>query len=132
MLSWDTKEAFLYRQLQDGLHPELMHNPSVSGALTYQELCMAARNEEKRQTELQKRRMYQPVGRDQHVNSQLSRNRNRQPPSRQLIQNTLNISKQCYNCGKLRHLAKDCRTRSAESKASNTGRTNTSGRNPVN
>ena len=44
-LSRDTREAFLYGQLQDGLHPELMHNPSVSGALTYQKLCMAARNE---------------------------------------------------------------------------------------
>jgi len=41
-LSQDTREAFLFGQLQDGLHPEMMQNPSVSGALTYQELCMAA------------------------------------------------------------------------------------------
>ena len=131
-LSWDRREAFLYRQLQDGLHPELMHIPSVSGALTYQELCMAARNEEKRWTELQKRRMYQPVGREQNANSQPSwrlRNINGQQLSRQLTQNTT-VSNQCYNCGKLGHLTKDCRTRSIESKASNTGRT--SGRNPVN
>ena len=92
---------------------------------------MAARNKEKRQTKLQKRGIYQPVGRDQHVNSQPPRNITRQQPSRQLTQNT-NTSKHCYNCGKLGHLAKDCQTRSAESKASNTGRTNTSGRNPVN
>ena len=132
-LSWDTREAFLYGQLQDGLHPELMYNPSVSGALTYQELCMAARNEEKRQAELQKRRMYRPeaIGRDQQVNSQPPRSINRQQPSKQLTLNT-SMGKQCYNCGKLGHLAKDCRKRSMESKASNTGRTSTPGRNPVN
>ena len=120
-LSRDTREAFLYGQLQDGLHPELMYNPSVSGALTYQELCMAARNEEKRQAELQKRRMYRPeaIGRDQHVNSQPPRSINRQQPSKQLTLNT-GMGKQCYNCGKLGHLA---RKRSTESKASNTGRT---------
>jgi len=67
-LSQDTREAFLHGQLQDGLHPGLMQNPSVSGALTYQELCMAARNEEKWQAKLQKRRMYQFARRDQDRN----------------------------------------------------------------
>lgn len=59
----------------------------VSWALTYHELCRAAKNEEKRYTELQKRRMYQPVriylttNSCQNANSQSSwrpRNANRQ------------------------------------------------------
>ena len=117
-LSRDTRDAFLYGQLQDGLYPELMQNPSVSGALTYQELCMAARNEEKRQTELRKRRMYQPVRRDQNFDAQpLGRLRSTagQQPSRQSAQNA-NVGKHCYSCGKLGHLAKDCRARSTESR----------------
>lgn len=44
--SQETREALLYGQLQEGLRPDLMQNPPVSGALTYQELCMVARNEE--------------------------------------------------------------------------------------
>ena len=42
------KFKILDEQLQDGLHPELMQNPSVSVAVRYKELYMAARNEENR------------------------------------------------------------------------------------
>ena len=93
---------------------------------------MAARNEEKRQTELQKKRMYQPVRRDQNFGAQhLGRLRSTtgQQPSRQSAQNT-NVGKHCYSCGKLGHLAKDCRARSTESRVPSTSRT--SGKNPVN
>ena len=58
----ETKEAFLYSQLQDGLRTDLMQNPSVSGALAYKELCMAARNKEKRQAEMKKREQYRSSG----------------------------------------------------------------------
>ena len=44
------------------------------------------------------------------------------------MQNTSG-GKQCYNCGKLRQLAKDCQTRPTESKAQNS---RSSGRNPMN
>ena len=40
--------TLLHSQLQEGLHYELMKAPSVSGALTYQALVMAAKNEERR------------------------------------------------------------------------------------
>ena len=33
-LSLETREAFLYSQLQEGLRTDLMQNPSVSGALS--------------------------------------------------------------------------------------------------
>ena len=60
-LSVETRDVLLYGQLQDGLKPDLMHNPAVSGALTYQELCMAARNEERRKAELQKTKHYRRI-----------------------------------------------------------------------
>ena len=44
----DTRDALLYAQLQEGLCYELMKAPSVSGALEYKTLCIAAKNEEKR------------------------------------------------------------------------------------
>ena len=46
-LSRKTKDAMLYGQLQEGLRLSLIRSPSVSGAMTYQELCMAAKHEEK-------------------------------------------------------------------------------------
>ena len=58
-LSAETRAAFLYGQLQEGLKYNLMNSPNVSGALTYKELVMAAKNEERRQSELKKRRQYQ-------------------------------------------------------------------------
>ena len=109
-LSRETREAFLYGQLQDGLHPELMQNPSVSGAMNYQELCMAARNDEQRQFELKKRRLYQLPVRDQERSSQpLWRQWSgaTQQTNHQASQN-ISSNKQCYNCEKLGHLAKDC------------------------
>lgn len=44
----------LHSQLQEGLRYELMKAPAVSGSHTYCELCLAARNEEKRVAELTK------------------------------------------------------------------------------
>ena len=47
-----------YCQLQEGLSDELMRSPAVSGALTYTELCIATKNEEKRRAELAKINQY--------------------------------------------------------------------------
>ena len=44
----------LYGQLQEGLWLSIIRSPSVSGALTYKELCMAAKHEEKRLVEVRK------------------------------------------------------------------------------
>ena len=49
----------MYEQLQDGLRPQLMRSPNVSGALKYKELCMFfSSNEEKHQVQLKKRQQY--------------------------------------------------------------------------
>lgn len=43
----ETRDTLLYGQLQDGLRLQLMRGPAVSVARNYQELWMAAKNEEK-------------------------------------------------------------------------------------
>ena len=57
-MSRETRDTLLHGQLQDGLKYELMQAPAVSGAQKYAELCLAARNEEKRLAELKKRQQY--------------------------------------------------------------------------
>ena len=60
----ETRDTLLHGQLQEGLQHELMRAPAVSGAETYRELCLTARNEEKRLAELRKRKQYQHLGKD--------------------------------------------------------------------
>ena len=57
-MSSETRDTLLYGQLQEGLCLELMKGPAVSGARGYQELCIAARNEEKRLADLKRRHEY--------------------------------------------------------------------------
>ena len=45
----------LHGQLQEGLRMALMRLSSVSGALSYSNLCLAAKNEERHLAELKKR-----------------------------------------------------------------------------
>ena len=44
-MSAETRATLLHGQLQEGLRQEVMRAPAVSGAQTYQELCLASRNE---------------------------------------------------------------------------------------
>ena len=46
-MSSDTRDALLYGQLYEGLRYELMRGPTVSGSQGYQELCVAAKGEER-------------------------------------------------------------------------------------
>ena len=54
----ETRNTLLHGQLQEGLSDALIKAPAVSGALAYQELCVAAKNEERRQKELCRRHQY--------------------------------------------------------------------------
>jgi len=47
-LSKETRDMFLYGQLQEGLLYSLMESPTVSGAQNYKELSLAAKREERR------------------------------------------------------------------------------------
>ena len=55
-MSAETRAALLFGQMQEGIKFELMESPAVSGATDYKQLCLSARNEEKRLAELEKRR----------------------------------------------------------------------------
>ena len=50
-MSVETRSTLLCSQLQEGLKYELMKAPAVSGAKDFQELCISARNEERRLAE---------------------------------------------------------------------------------
>lgn len=58
-ITTETRNALLYGQLREGLLYRLMETPAVSGATDYSSLCLAARNKERRQVELSKRKQYQ-------------------------------------------------------------------------
>ena len=48
-MSAETRNVLLYGQLQSGFTLELSKAPAVSRACNYDELCIAAKNEEKQQ-----------------------------------------------------------------------------------
>ena len=115
-MSVETRATLLYGQLQEGLRQELMRVPAVLGAQTYQELCLASRNEEKRLAELRKRQLYQKT------------TASLQPPqpNRKSVDpkgtGTLPVNaaktpetRKCYFCHKAGHLARDCKLNRGES-----------------
>ena len=53
-LGKEAQEALLHGQLQEGLKFELMRSPLVSGAQSYNALCLAAKNKEKLLAELKR------------------------------------------------------------------------------
>ena len=59
-MSLETRVTLLYGQLQDGLRDSLTREPVVAGPHSYQELHVYpfAKNEEKQQRDLAKRRAY--------------------------------------------------------------------------
>ena len=57
-ISSETRGTLLFGQLQEGLKYMLVKAPAISGAQDYQQLCLAARNEERRLLELERRRNY--------------------------------------------------------------------------
>jgi len=111
----ETRQALLHAQLQEGLRFTIMEAPAVSGAQSYPELCLAAKNEERRQTELAKRQQYARNSL-QSPNSNYIRGRasthdylNPKPPTR------LTTQRKCYVCGSPNHLANRCDSRKQES-----------------
>ena len=58
----ETRAALLYGQLHEGLKYDIMKAPTVSGAQSYETLCVAAKNEERKLAELRKRQQYRKAG----------------------------------------------------------------------
>ena len=104
-----------------------MKASSVSGAGTYQALCLAAKNEERRLAELRKRHLYRGVassalrkkslpGHSQTTvapSHKRGHGERRSPPK---DSRSGKSSLRCYNCNKVDHLSKDCKKPRTESK----------------
>ena len=59
-MSAETRDALLFGQLQKDLKYGLLESPAVSGATSYQSLCIATKSEERRQAALKKCKQYVP------------------------------------------------------------------------
>ena len=121
-MSAETKDTLLHGQLQEGLSHEIMRAPAVSGSLTYKELCVASRNEEKRLAELRKRKLYQQPPKD------APRPRVKKPGDLRETKTTDHLQSQegrkCYVCHKTGHMMRECprrKTKQASSKQITTG-----------
>lgn len=114
---------FLFAQLQEDLRYSLMESPAVSGATDYQALCLAAKNEEKRQIELKKRRGYRAAP-CHTVSKEVFPTRNHLTSSgtsgeRSFAKSSRPVkSVKCWHCNREGHIAKDCRVNKQESTGS--------------
>ena len=125
-MSTETKDMLMHSQLQEGLSYDLMQAPAVSGALTYPELCMAAKNEEKRLATLKQRWKYlqsttPPLCPSESHHKAQTPKYDRRTPSKNppIPPKKIPGARRCYNCDEVGHLARDCKQKSSES----TGRT---------
>jgi len=96
-----------------------MRAPAVSGAQGYKELCLAAKNEEKRQAELRKRQKYlKPTTPATSQHSLSMRSTLHKPPETQASSKPSvgTELRRCYQCNKTGHLARECRAPRTESR----------------
>ena len=124
-MSVETRGALLHGQLQDGLKYEIMRAPSVSGSQTYKELCLAARNEEKRLAELRKRQQYGRIGGTSTGQRKDKRSEAEGKEGMKHKDDKKGQVKKCFICNKPGHLTCQCRARSPESKGQFTRKTPT-------
>ena len=104
-------------QLQEGLCYKIVQTPTVSGAQTYSEICLAAMNEEKRQAELRKRERYhrEALGQHRTIDNPATRpiSSGFQPMHPTVIAShqvcrSAHGNRHCYACGSPDHLAHSC------------------------
>ena len=82
----------------------IVKSPSVSGCQSYKELCMAAKNEEKRIAGLQRRQQYQRGGGGNRENSGKPQSTMKLSSDKQQSNQPYNrLQRKCYNCGSMEH-----------------------------
>ena len=116
-MSAETRDVLLHGKLQDGLRIDLVSKaPAISGAQSYKELCIAAKNEERRLAELKWKKQYTKEFSCPHTNTNSQRQdsgtkrddkKNKFPFQRQV---------RCYVCDSPDHLARDCKSPKSESR----------------
>ena len=119
-MSNETRDTLLYCQLQEGLRYELMRGPAVSGATKYQELCVAAKNEEKRLADLRRRQQYSKSSAQSRQTQSERAMANPDPPKRPPFGNRSGggaEAKKCFLCKKPGHLMRDCKMKKSDSAA---------------
>ena len=117
-MSSETRDTLLHGQLQEGLLYELMSAPAVSGAQRYRELCLAARNEEKRLQELKRRQFSKPSTPDKtraHFQDKKTQGQPNTKPTQPAKSSAFDSSIRCFYCKKLGHISRDCRAQKRES-----------------
>ena len=62
VMAEETQLRILQGQLQKGLRDKILESPTVVGSLDYTALCLAAKNEERRLTELARRHHHRTSG----------------------------------------------------------------------
>ena len=127
-LSKETKETMLYGQMQEGLRLGILRSPSVLGAMSYEELCMAAKNEEQRQTELRKRQDYNRSHNSFPSNGKYddrsTKDKSFKPRtqtgggSQASSSGDARQQQRCYLCNQLGHIAKHCKQNKSKEKES--------------
>ncbi len=108
-LTCETRDTMLHGQLHGGLRYDVVKSPAVSGAQSYQELCLAARQEEKRVAELRRRQLYTSSTRS-------TSSTKTQGGFQQSSTQKQPISRRCYLCDSPDHLARQCKARKTESR----------------
>ena len=131
-MSAETRDTLLHSQLQEGLQYDLTRGPAVSGAQTYKELCLTAKNEEKHLAELKKRQHYQklvPLSM-QHPNWKPAEYKGGDQTAQRHTprQQTPPVSKarQCCICNKPGHFAQDRKQRTTTSEQAKASKCQTS------
>ena len=118
-MSTETRDVLLYGKLQDGLRIDLVSKaPAISGAQNYQELCIAAKNEERRLAELKKRRQYAKGESFQYQTNQTSHSQQTPRLRKDDHKEKFTFRKQarCYICNSPYHLSCDCQANKTESR----------------
>ena len=85
----------------------------MSGAGTYQALCLASKNEERRLAELRKRQQYKKSISNPPQTPATSVQTTKRPSERRPVPRE---KPRCYNCDAIGHLMKDCKEPKSESK----------------